>query len=135
MRVKLIILLLAICCISACTDSKEKARQHLKTGKALLAANEFSAAAEEFTKALEYDPALDQAWYYRANARFNDKNLEGALADYDQCIALNSGFAEAYHNRASLKFAMGDKDGACSDWKKAYELGMKNLRDRLQGCQ
>lgn len=134
MRIKFILLLAVICCICACTDNKEKALQHLKTGKGMLFRNEFSAAAEEFTKALEYDNGLDQAWYYRANARFNDKNLEGALADYDQCIALNSGFADAYNNRAGLKFAMGDKDGACSDWKKAYELGMKNLRDRLQGC-
>jgi tetratricopeptide (TPR) repeat protein len=134
MKSRLLPLLLLICLAVACTSKKEKAQQHFKSGKTQFYRNDWNGALEEFNKAVEYDPSFDQAWYFRGNVKFSLTDLQGAMEDYNTCIELNSGFAEAYNNRAQIKFIEGDKDGSCADWKKAHELGMENLNDRLMGC-
>lgn len=129
-----IILIIAACLFSSCTSKKEKAQIFFKSGKEKIYANDLNGGLADFNKAIEYDPELDQLWFFRANTRYNLKDLKGALADFNECIRLNPGFADAYANRGELKFETGDKDGACTDWKKAKELGKENMRDRLQYC-
>jgi tetratricopeptide (TPR) repeat protein len=56
---------------------------------------------------------------------------EGAIADYNQAIAINPRFSEAYYNRGIEKSDLGDKQGACSDFKKAASLGQQDAKQWL----
>ena len=51
---------------------------------------------------------------------------EGALADYDAAIRLDSGFAAAWANRGSIKLMLGDYEGARADCR-----GPKVLKGRM----
>jgi tetratricopeptide (TPR) repeat protein len=125
---------IVLCLFLSCTSKKEKALQYLATGKEKMYNNDLPGAMADFEKAVEYDPGLDQAWYYRANMKYNDRDIEGALKDYDECIRISPGFADAYANRGTLKLDRGDREGACADFHKAKDLGKENITERLQNC-
>jgi len=74
------------------------------------------------------------AYLYRAYAKYGLGYKQGAIADYNQAIAIiNPRYAIAYNNRGSAKYDLGDKQGACSDYKKASSLGNKSSTEYLQG--
>jgi tetratricopeptide (TPR) repeat protein len=50
------------------------------------------------------------------------KDLDGAIADYNKAIELNSTNPRAYNNRGVTQFDKGDWDGALSDYNRAIEL-------------
>ncbi|HWB59315.1 MAG TPA: tetratricopeptide repeat protein, partial [Chthoniobacteraceae bacterium] len=50
---------------------------------------------------------------------------DGAIADYDRAIELDSKFADAYYDRALAKKAKGDQEGASADFNKAHALNPK----------
>ena len=62
-------------------------------------------------------------FFNSAYHKFELKDLNGALKDYDKAIELNPKFIKAYIQRGELKFLLDDKNGACTDWKKAGDLG------------
>jgi tetratricopeptide (TPR) repeat protein len=49
-------------------------------------------------------------------------DVQGALADYNQAIALNPKYSEAYNSRAVLKDQMDDVQGALADYNQAIAL-------------
>ncbi|MYG05329.1 tetratricopeptide repeat protein, partial [Candidatus Poribacteria bacterium] len=49
-------------------------------------------------------------------------DYNGAIADYDRYIELNSGDAEAYYRRGQAKKALGQHDAAQADFQKAKAL-------------
>ena len=44
-----------------------------------------------------------EAYYNRASAREEKRDLDGAIKDYDEAIRLKPDYAEAYYNRASAR--------------------------------
>ena len=71
-----------------------------------------------------------------ADQKFDQDDYSGALADYNQAIALTPEDAEAHHNRGMLKQDMKDRLGAINDLQAAVRLyrqqgQMSNLRDVL----
>ena len=64
-----------------------------------------------------------EAYFYRAYAKDDLGNKQGAIADLSQAIAINPRDANVYYNRGNAKFDLGDKQGACLDYKKAASLG------------
>jgi len=88
------------------------------------------------------------AYFYRAYARTDLGDKQGAIADYTQAIAINPRWAKAYYNRGVIKYYLGDKQGATADYNQAiainpqyapvwYALGLAKfqLGDRLGGCE
>ena len=50
------------------------------------------------------------------------QDLDGALADYNWAITLDSKYAIAYNDRGTVKEEKGDLDGALADYSEAIQL-------------
>jgi tetratricopeptide (TPR) repeat protein len=73
-----------------------------------------------------FNPTADTqtavTYFDRGLAKQKKGDLDGALADYNQAIKLNSKSAAAYNNRGNVKFTKGDLDGALADFNQAIQL-------------
>jgi tetratricopeptide (TPR) repeat protein len=54
----------------------------LQEGKALLKRGELDAALRSFTRAIEMDPDLTEAYFRRADTYFDNADYDKAVADY-----------------------------------------------------
>lgn len=83
---------------------------------------------DEFLTKLEMDEhPKAYARYQSGNEKFQRKNYQGALADYDAAIALSPDFADAYWKRGQVRSWLDDRAGWVADVKKAIE------RNRFKG--
>jgi tetratricopeptide (TPR) repeat protein/V8-like Glu-specific endopeptidase len=69
-------------------------------------------------------PTLTADDYFLSAYQKNEQgNYQGALADYNRAIALNSNLAEAYYNRGLLKHEkLNDPQGALADYDRTIAL-------------
>lgn len=69
-------------------------------------------------------PAPRTAVEYNARGltRYNNRDYNGAIADFDKAIALEPEFWASYMVRARARDSKGDYDGAISDYSKAIDL-------------
>lgn len=118
----------------SCTPKQKKIDRYMKEGIEKIRNGDNKTAIEDFTKVIDLQPENCQAYYYRANAKFNRRNAKGALTDYNKSIEMKPDFADAFYNRAFCKQFLNDKDGACNDWDKAAALGRPNVKDLLNVC-
>ncbi len=79
-------------------------------------------ALSDFGAAIARDPTYAPAWFYRARARLETGDVDGALADVDRAIDLADG-PEARSFRAMVRVRRGDPRGAGSDLDRAIEMG------------
>lgn len=92
----------------------------------------------DFSSAILYNPNIADAYIERGlmNSTIFKINLNGpdaetvkqlniALADFEQAVKLNGKSAEAYNGRASCYKQLGKKDLALADYNKAIELNPK----------
>jgi tetratricopeptide (TPR) repeat protein len=56
--------------------------------------------------------------------RYDQRDYEGAIADYDAALALNPRYKEAYFKRADARKANGDAQGAIADYTQAIQLDL-----------
>jgi tetratricopeptide (TPR) repeat protein len=61
----------------------------------------------------------------RGLAKEKKGDLNGAFADFNQAIKLNSRYPAAYDRRGVVKFKKGDLDGAMADYNQAIQLNPK----------
>jgi tetratricopeptide (TPR) repeat protein len=61
-------------------------------------------------------------WFDSAEGKILHGDYDGAIADYDQAIALDPKDARAYINRGAAKKGKGDFDSAIADFDKAMAL-------------
>jgi tetratricopeptide (TPR) repeat protein len=54
-----------------------------------------------------------------------------AIPDYTKAIELNANDMDSYVNRGSARYNANDTKGACEDWKKAKELGSKDVDEMI----
>ena len=83
---------------------------------------EWSAAANDATEAISFDPGYAKAYNLRGDARTELGDLAGAMEDYTQALDRDPSYAIAYNNRAALFALQGDKQGACQDLEQAAQL-------------
>lgn len=67
-------------------------------------------------------PFLALPYTNRGQARKENNDLEGAMADYNKAITVNPGHSLAFSNRGNLYFNQGDYNQAIEDYNKALEL-------------
>jgi tetratricopeptide (TPR) repeat protein len=76
-----------------------------------------------YTKALELNPLLAKAYYYRAIAWYNKKEPDRSIADFTKLLELESDYnAIAYVFRAEIWETKANFDQAISDYTKAIEV-------------
>ena len=94
-----------------------------------------SAPLENYKTAINMDalnpkPVTRKAFmYYRAN------NLDAAISEYDNAIAVDAAFAPAYRGRAEAWFKKRDFDKATADMNKYLELNKGNQSARIRNAQ
>ncbi|MCF8235001.1 MAG: tetratricopeptide repeat protein [Bacteroidales bacterium] len=105
---------------------------HYKWGVLKYQAGNFEGAIEDFNKALEYNPDIQDfmIFSYLANAKTKLRDFDGAIEDYDRALSIRptqvvdySNWVRNYFNRGVAKFYVNDIENACEDWHKSYELG------------
>lgn len=82
----------------------------------------YEEAAEAFGEMLSENPENPLALYSRGTARFNMKDFEGAIADYDAYLALNDRSEKVFTSRGAARLALGRNEEAINDFNKSIEL-------------
>lgn len=103
----------------------EKAAKEAQTNRLFaqaLSEKDTSKAIETYTKIIEMNPTIEEAYFNRGNEKVNFGDYEGALIDYNKAIEINSSDNEAYINRGNVKSEIGDLIGALADYDKAINI-------------
>jgi tetratricopeptide (TPR) repeat protein len=102
---------------------QKTASEFMNLGLSRYYAQDYEAALENYTKAIQLKPDFANAYYFRAKA--NDKLLQTkqAIDDLTQAIKIKSDFGEAYFHRGNLYEKINKKELACQDWGQASANG------------
>jgi tetratricopeptide (TPR) repeat protein len=84
---------------------------------------------DEYAKAIALDPKLVLALKGRANAHFNLKQFQQAIADYDRILSLDPQDRGAYHDRGLAKMQLGRDYDAISDFSSAIKIQPRELNE------
>jgi serine/threonine protein kinase/lipoprotein NlpI len=82
-------------------------------------------AITDYSKAIEINPKIANAYYNRGNARSDLGDKQAAIADFDKAIEINPRHTDAYNNRGNARYSLDNKQGAISDYNKAIETNPK----------
>jgi tetratricopeptide (TPR) repeat protein len=107
----------------------ESSADYLNLGLAHMAKGESGPAGDAFTRAIDLDPNLAEAYCYRA---INDmesgapywggSTWDRIIADCNKAIELRPDYAKAYDARGFAYHKTGEYEQAVSDYKKSIEL-------------
>lgn len=91
--------------------------------------SDYKGAIEDFNVVIQYEPRVTSTYMRRAEAKMRlNKDVDGALADYDLLIANlkanNSRIYNASLGRGILRYMKGDYDGAIADFTDAIKMNM-----------
>lgn len=87
---------------------------------------DFSAALEDFNRAVEMDPKNAQYRFYRGAVYANTNKHDLAIKEYDGIIEIAPAFSAAYCDKGFVYYQMGDYDKAMEWTNKAIELSENN---------
>ena len=99
---------------------------HRKRGElamAIAAYDEAIRLAREAIRRGRRDSSYPQSLLHRAEVRFTAKDIDGAIADYDEAIKIGPLWADAYWGRGHALLAKGDHTRAVQDFETARKLG------------
>ena len=82
----------------------------------------YEKAIELYTEAMKANPNYDEAYYWRASAKYGLRKYNEAIPDYDKAIELNPNNDEAYYYRALTNYNLGAYEKALPDFDKAIAL-------------
>jgi len=82
-------------------------------------------ALEDFSRAIQIDPAKADGWLGRANSLQTLGQYEASLQDYDKAIDIDPKLANAYVNRGSAYSNLGEYKKAIADYEKGLALDPK----------
>lgn len=117
--VKPCVSIVLILLFSAAALAQQTADEYLSRGKELLEKKDYLRAQENFEKAVELDPNLAEAYYFRGRVQLDDKKAD---ADFTKAIELKPDYAEAYFRRGLKSDLSNDRVAALRDYNKAVEL-------------
>ena len=84
---------------------------------------ELDLAIEHYSRAIERNPRMANAYNNRGVAHRNKGNTEQAKNDFDNTLAIEPNHAEAYGNRGNAYADQGKLDRAIGDYKEALKFG------------
>jgi len=89
--------------------------QHYETG-------DFGAAVADYSRAIELDPQIVNAWNNSGQAKRALGDIQGALADFEHAIALKPRYYLSHLRRGQARLDQGDSEGAIADLNRDLEL-------------
>lgn len=89
--------------------------------------NEIQSAYDNYSKAIELNPKMTDAYYNRAQALLTNKNidedgLKSAMSDFDKSIELDPKFIDAMYYKATIQKKLGDYKGAVETLDKVISI-------------
>ncbi len=130
MRPTRVVLLAALCLpLASCFNTADnQAQGAFVSGKAALAAGDFSGADARFSAALRFEPAFAKAYGGRARARVALGRLDEASADLDRQEQLEPAACPPAFlvYRAAVRAALKEHDAALADCVRALETEPQN---------
>jgi len=106
-------------CYDESLKLEEYAEAYNNRGNAYAELNEYERAIEDFSKAIELNPALAEAYNNRGLAYAELNKYERAIEDYNKAIELNPNDAEAYANIGIVYLKIRRYEEAARDLKRA----------------
>lgn len=97
-----------------------------------LARNDLPAAARDFTRVLEKDPARFEALLGRGKVRLKTGDPEGAGRDLGEALRLKPASSDAWFWRGVLREQLKDLTAAVEDFTRSLETGGRNPVVRLR---
>lgn len=98
--------------------------------------HEYEAALEDYTKAIELDPKMAEAYLQRGNIYGDLPKERGgeerAMADYTRCLEIDPNNASARWNRATGEGNSGKPNEAIADWT-AFIEGDTDFSHQVEG--
>ncbi len=104
------------------SDGPKTADDFSRRGAASAARREFTAAINDFTKAIELEPNESRHYHDRALARLNNRQAVLAMADLSQALKLKPDDTATLVVRGELYLSQGDRAAAQSDFDAAMKL-------------
>lgn len=104
------------------TSFSQTSHDFILKGLQYFAENNYKAASESFTKALELDPTAYEAWFKRGQANLEQGKLNEAHLDFSKVIELMPNHGEAYFYRALTGIRRGMESDALKDLNRALEV-------------
>ena len=127
---KRLVLAVLVIFASACAASqptkieKNQAEFYFNQGVAWNEKGDYDKAISEYTKAIEINPSLAEAYNNRGLAYAQGKGqYDKAISDCTKAIEINPSLEEAYSNRGLAYLLLGQSQPGCHDLQKACELG------------
>lgn len=94
----------------------------LKIAAELFDKKEYESSLLFCNKALDIDPNLPDAFFFRGLNNHELENYQDAIIDFTVAVKLKPDFLDAYYSRGKSKQANNDFIGAVKDFNKAREL-------------
>ena len=102
---------------------------HMNLGSALLQQGAFDEARQHFEKAKELDPALEQnadVYVNAGNAALQKRDVENAILNYRQALAIRPNFAEAHSNLGTAYLFQGNFAAAIREFETTLTLAPRS---------
>lgn len=105
--------------ISISAVAQRTADDFLKRGISLFEKKDYLRARENFERAVELNPQLAEAYYFRGRVQLENEKAE---ADFTKAIELKPNYPEAYFRRGLQRDLNNQPTAALQDYNKAIEL-------------
>ena len=99
-----------------------EAFEHLNAALAHRNSDDYQAAIESCSKALDLNPRMTAALYVRGRVYVDTQEFDSAIEDFNRMVELNPDHLGAYHGRGIAYNEKGDFDRAIDDLDKVIEL-------------
>lgn len=100
-------------------------------GRNALHFNDYVVSIGYFNQAIDARPWIAMPYYYRAVAKINLEDFNGAAADASLCLERNQFISKAYLVRGIARQNLGQGQDAIADYTKGLELAPNDLGMRL----
>ena len=103
-----------------------KAAEYCNSGHGHFNLKNYTQAVKDYDKAIELNPRMESAYFYRGTAHHYLENYTQAIKDQDKFIELNPKMERAYVNRGNAHFNLKNYTQAFKDYDRAIELSKTN---------
>ncbi len=120
---------------TACSDQRQggtTAKEYYERAFTFAQAGNIQEAINLYTLAVEKDPEFTDAYYNRGVMHFFLREYKEAIEDLNRVIEKSPDHVMAYASRGSIYDKIGDAQRALSDYRKAAQLGDKDVQEHLR---